>query len=539
MTQAIPNNDYYLNYFMRMLDVVDQRYNDILDDDTQYFIQQVRACSRSSLRLLIRLYMRKGPNFLADRLQYDEVPDIQAAIKELRTCELLQQNPDVYAYELIELLPIAHSRELFAQHKKIRKADLLDQWLEDDQLQSCTDWGVLDPIVSPLDYNSLRRIQLLFFGNDHQDITEFILEDLGLFRYETMSLDKASRLFDSTDTINQYLLLNDLRSEFYLMNDARDYTNLPCLVQQAMTISLPDTLIAKWHRFLNRLAYRLEQLGELVLALQLFETNDLPPSRERRVRILTKLERYTEATALLMDIEQHPVSSDEVQFYRRFVNKLRRLAGQPKQDLPPPSIVETTVVWPKGEHCVERLACEQLPGTVWLENQLPLAVFGLLYWPIVFADLAGVWQHPFQTGPTDLNNAEFSTRRQALITQLNGQTKAQWRNAMEQTWVDKHGIRNPFVNWNALTLETVLSCFDALTQCQWQGLFEHLLTDIRQYRSGFPDLFQIHEGEHRFIEIKGPGDKLQDNQIAWLSVFDRLGIPAEVCYVRYDNNDSL
>jgi len=66
-------------------------------------------------------------------------------------------------------------------------------------------------------------------------------------------------------------------------------------------------------------------------------------------------------------------------------------------------------------------------------------------------------------------------------------------------------------------------------------VFTHLLSDIRQYRSGFPDLFQKTNKGYRFIEIKGPGDKLQDNQIAWLEKFNELSIFADVCYVQYLN----
>lgn len=539
MIRPIPNDDYYLNYFVRMIDVVEHRYGDILSEDVIWFIAQTRACTRESLRLLIRLYMRKGPNFLLSKLNYAEVPDCPTAVAELCSLELLEQNPEVFACELIDLLPIADSRRLFGHNAKTRKADLYDQWLDDDTLQSCTDWGADVTIVRPLDYDSLRRVQLLFFGNDHQDITEFILEDLGLFRYETQSLDKATRLFDSAETIDQYLALNDLRAEFYLMHDNRDYSGLVDLTQQALKLQLPATLQPKWHRFLNRLGYRLEQLGELALAQQLFATNDRPPSRERQVRILSKLEQYPQAMRLLEQMHQHPMSSDEVQFYRRFVNKLNRWMGNDRINLSTPPIRETYHSWRPSEGSVEQQACRYFPGAVWQENRLPLAVFGLIYWPVIFADIAGVWQHPFQAAPTDLDEPDFVTRRQNLIDAIARQDAAHWRASIVQHWHSKQGIRNPFVQWHTLDPETILQCFDALSKTQWQGIFDHLLMDLRQYRSGFPDLFQVHDGHYRFIEIKGPGDKLQDNQIAWLEVFAQLGIEAEVCYVRYEADDRV
>jgi hypothetical protein len=37
----------------------------------------------------------------------------------------------------------------------------------------------------------------MFFGNLHQDWSEFVLSDLGIFRYEAVALDAASRAFQS------------------------------------------------------------------------------------------------------------------------------------------------------------------------------------------------------------------------------------------------------------------------------------------------------------------------------------------------------
>jgi VRR-NUC domain len=65
-----------------------------------------------------------------------------------------------------------------------------------------------------------------------------------------------------------------------------------------------------------------------------------------------------------------------------------------------------------------------------------------------------------------------------------------------------------------------------------------LLFDIHSNRSGFPDLIQFFPNSpngknYRLIEVKGPGDRLQDNQQRWLEYFSAHDIPAEVWYVRW------
>jgi len=54
-------------------------------------------------------------------------------------------------------------------------------------------------------------------------------------------------------------------------------------------------------------------------------------------------------------------------------------------------------------------------------------------------------------------------------------------------------------------------------------------------RSGLPDLIQFwpHEKRYRMIEVKGPGDRLQDNQIRWLDYCVAHNMPVAVCYVQW------
>jgi len=50
-----------------------------------------------------------------------------------------------------------------------------------------------------------------------------------------------------------------------------------------------------------------------------------------------------------------------------------------------------------------------------------------------------------------------------------------------------------------------------------------------------PDLIQLWPGEQRYrmIEVKGPGDRLQDNQKRWIEFALRQQIPLAVCYVQW------
>ena len=60
-----------------------------------------------------------------------------------------------------------------------------------------------------------------------------------------------------------------------------------------------------------------------------------------------------------------------------------------------------------------------------------------------------------------------------------------------------------------------------------------MLLDWRDNRAGLPDLIRFLPALdwYELIEVKGPGDRLQDNQRRWLAYFEQHGIPARVCHV--------
>jgi VRR-NUC domain. len=63
-----------------------------------------------------------------------------------------------------------------------------------------------------------------------------------------------------------------------------------------------------------------------------------------------------------------------------------------------------------------------------------------------------------------------------------------------------------------------------------------ILDDIRENRNGFPDLIQFwpQQGRYRMVEVKGPGDRLQDNQRRWLDYCAQHAMPVAVCYLQWE-----
>jgi hypothetical protein len=172
----------------------------------------------------------------------------------------------------------------------------------------------------------------------------------------------------------------------------------------------------------------------------------------------------------------------------------------------------------------------------YVENTLINSLFGLLCWNAVFAAVPGAFFHPFHTGPADLHGADFHRRRErefaACLAQLDSDA---YKDTIAQCFRSKHGIQSPFVYWELLSEELLghaLACIPASHLRKW---FDRMLHDIPSNRSGFPDLIQFwpRERRYRMIEVKGPGDRLQDNQIRWLDYCMAHDMPVAVCYVQW------
>ena len=167
------------------------------------------------------------------------------------------------------------------------------------------------------------------------------------------------------------------------------------------------------------------------------------------------------------------------------------------------------------------------------------SLFGLLCWDAIFAPIPGAFFHDFQYGPADLEGPYFYERRRDRFAESFAALESgRYRDLIRQRFIAKAGIQAPFVSWGLLKpqlLEFALQCFPASHLRLW---FEWIVRDVIENRAGFPDLVQFwpNEQRYRMVEIKGPGDRLQDNQRRFLEFCTLHHMPAFVCRVRCGSN---
>ena len=561
-TADLENPLYYLENMETLLGWVRDHHGDLLTAEERDLLSGFFALTMPARALLTRLVMRTGEDFRVDKLNYPELerPESQM-VEELVASAWLDDQPLLSLDQVFRLHTLPEVRALFADvlselglPKSLAKGVLREQLRPIfPEPRPLTQWpGQVRASVVRLNQMALfDRVRLMFFGNLRQSWSDFVLVELGHQRYETVPFTPASRAFGERADVDCYLIMHRCRQ---WLDDgvpaAEVWPDVPAVPGNPWLVSRRDRLLLE----LGRLA---ERQGDRELALAALADSGHREARLKQLRLLERMKRFEEAWVLATQWQQHDLSDAETQGLARILKRLSVKLGQPlplvqasphcqpaaapppvtewRLELPRP--VSGSVEWAVAEHLTEAQA-----PVFYVENTLINGLFGLLCWSTLFEPLPGAFFHPFHTGPADLTRDDFVSRRQAAFDRcFAALDDGSYRQRIRDTFEAKQGLANPFVIWPAITrelLELALSCIPATDLAP---LFRRLLANIREHRSGFPDLIQFYpqasatESGYRMIEVKGPGDRLQDHQVRWLNFFADQGMAASVCYVRWQD----
>lgn len=536
---ALADPFYYLHHFRQVLDWLRRRYSDLLNEEETSFILGFETLPLQSQALLVRMISRQGELFRLSKLKYAEIGCSQEAIAPLIRLGWVCCDPQIGLDQLFRLFTKSELKPLFPSLRHQSKKDVYEDLRPtDDQARHLTQWSNdLETVYQLLCRELCDRLRLFYFGNLHQSWSEFVLSDLGIYRYERVSFSEESRCFRHRQDIEDYLQLDRLYS-------ALDQTET---ADQILAL-LPTApfqnpwLEAKRAKASFHCARRCESLKEFERAYWIYCRTAYPEARLRAIRMLERLKRYDEALALAEHAWTKPGNTIEAQGLHRALSRLRRIAGQPPisvERAPDIPRFELTLQQPAEPFRVERLVCEALQNegeTYYVENTLLNALFGLLCWDVFFAPLPGSFFHPYQSAPADLYSPDFVSHRAQLFNEcLRQLDSSAYLETIRRHYATKYGLQSVFVHWPSLTetlLEQALNCLPATHLRIW---FDYFLEDLRHHRSGMPDLIQFLPSAkgYRLIEVKAPGDRLQDNQVRWLKLCCSHRMPVAVCHVQW------
>lgn len=535
---------YYLHNFRQVLLWVEQRYADLLDTHELAFIQAFAQLEVPAQALMVRMVMRKGELFRSDRLDYAEIGDPMLALQPLQALGWVAEPASLSLEHLFALLRKDELAACFAGQLTRPRASKSDMFAQLQPLalepRPLAEWYVDAPmrIVQWRLQVLCDRIRLLFFGNLYQDWSEFVLADLGLLRFETVPFSHDSRALRERAEV-------DLAMTLHRCAEGLEQGESPVAILTTLQgLSCDNPWLARRRsRLLFALGQQCERLGDWDQALAVYAQSNHAQARIRQVRVLERSERWPQALEMAQQLAAAPANALEVQALERMLPRLVRKLGGPAQKrsrTAPLTLLELELPRELAALGVEQAVRQHLAGqgavVHYVENTLFNSLFGLLCWDAIFAPVPGAFFNPFQSGPQDLHDSDFQQRRAALFDAcLARLDDGSYRQAMRECYIVKHGLQSPFVFWGQLSEALLDQALDCLPAAHLKHCFTRLLQDIRNNRAGMPDLIQFwpEQGRYQMVEVKGPGDRLQDNQLRWLAFCAEHDLPVAVCHVRW------
>lgn len=435
------------------------------------------------------------------------------------------------------------------------------------------------------------RVQRLFFLNGEQDLSAFLLVDLGRVKYPTYNCIISDRIFSNRSDLLAYEKAIEVAQ---IMDESLDESNsdlvLRCIEisdslifsssaerSPSLTFKSVDTFScfsASWvyskvvllgvsfleherryhdailllKRLLNgftcdgrrgywtlRLSIDLEHIGLIEESLLIAENGLLDPW----VRAGSRMALQRRVLRLGKPPRRWKVPSYSVSIKRKITEV--HVQGRP---LNCEIGTKSRFYGEDGNQCgVEQLALQYYGGEgggwqgIHTESGIWLTLFGIIMWDVVFADIPNVFQTRFQTAPLDLETDNFYIARKNLIeSHLEKVQEGMAEEIVIKSWESNIGTACKGVNWERHSLSDLRAAAVCIGRNCMASILRNLAQDYRSWSSGMPDLLLWrfngdYEGEAKLVEVKGPRDILSEQQRAWLLLLMDCGFNVEVCKV--------
>ncbi|MGB3619654.1 MAG: VRR-NUC domain-containing protein [Catalinimonas sp.] len=541
---------YYLDYFQFVLRFVREHYADTLTDEEYDFLDAFAALPEDARCLYVRMANRRGLFFRAERFDYPEIDDPVGGLRALVGGNFAEPLRADHAADREALLPV-FTKDDWAHVLRRLQPDLkgVRSWKRPAVMEAVRALPFADvvdvlnageAVVRQCRHETVELLKFCFFGTLEADMSQFVIRDVGHAKLEDLSGKRFVPHFRSRREANDKLAVSRAYQHFRHLREEADVEQLFTWLMgwSSRHRDLSEQARPLFERMVLKAAARMEKGDAPDLALNTYRLTDQPPARERRARLLHKLDRTDEALTLCAEISADPRNAEERFFATDFCDRVtkKKRRKQTTQTLKEADVVQIPADY---QYQVERGVMEHFAARGYraahTENYLWRGFFGLALWDVIYDDEAGALHNPLQRAPSDLFKPEFLERRRARIeselTFLD--RKREGKQRLRQRYAEKEGTVVPLVGWHESLLPLVLACYGKLQPKQLRAIFLEMARDLGENGCGFPDLFVWNSRSYEFIEVKSPNDHLSAQQLHWLRFFEEVGVRARVLRVEW------
>ncbi|WP_218354169.1 exonuclease domain-containing protein [Alteromonas lipotrueiana] len=536
MRKELPER-YYLDHFHEFLSFFDAQSQELLDPETQRFIDSFRALSMSQQCIIARAANRKYAIINRTQFSYAEIAHAQQQLDALVSQGWFGPVTHVAIQDFAgtvtknDLLAYLAEYQLQQKYSSFKKAELVSLLFEQIEQHGWPENLPQNDYLLKTFEPALRYLLFLYFGHSKGRLNQFSMRDLGIMRTRTDATVVQARFSD----------INQARIAF---GYACDLENLPytsqtrlCEMAQRPVPELTDPVTIEYgQRFLHKLGVKLLDIDRKA-ALSVLRC---APGDESKEKWLRECYKDGEKEAVKVQLEQiidNPASDFLLafaeDFYARKYHKkrtskvtdmLRSASTTLQLDISQNQSVEQGVVaWYKRHH-------QQAWRT---ENRTWRTLFGLTFWPILFELDTLVTEFDRRPQSLKFNTfyQTFGAHVDALLESLS--SAKEWMLHLTKIAAKHHGKVNSVFMWRRNQLDTVQVLLEHAPLQSIKKMLLMMCKDFANLKDGFPDIM-VYDGQTlRFEEIKAPGDVLRRNQLIAITQLQEAGFKVQITQVEW------
>ena len=520
---------YYHTNFLNIIDEIQKRYDTLLSETEQEFLQTFRTLPFYAQCIYIRLCARKGHIFHIDKIEYEEIDAIDHQVAELRQ---------------IGFVGLVEPADFYDYLQALRKPDLLDllsnHFTKSDYKPSSKKSDLVDFAVSNLKFSDIEVDQdflvqkqseivdyllYLYSGQIDQTLNMRTMRELGLVKGTAIAGRYGLRFDDLSSAKSAFFYARGLHH--LKIENRPKIQDLEATLDIWPACSCNQSLENK-DKLLRRLGELSERHGNIEKALQFYSLSESAICNERLIRLKYKSGDKDWVKARLEAIIDDPSSDSESHFAEDFYARKfeKRRTSSLTEMLRKAPVLELDE---SHKHDVEAATLRHLTkaGLICFrtENQLWRALFGLTFWDILFPT-----DHT-QNTPTDLKTGVFYDKNKLEIEKRLRDFDHPHLAIIKllKTLTSKYGKTQNIFRWRSDIIDSLKQLIGLAPKDALSSILRKMAADWSTMRHGFPDIMTIGSDQIiKFLEIKAKGDVIRRNQFTRLKQLNKVGFRAEI-----------